>query len=135
MYTSTTVNQVILLGTVTEFADLKTLPSGALALDFSVVTQYRYKDKMGQYKDQDTYHKIVAFGQLAQDLSLQLTPNTLVHIQGRLQNESYTDKSGQKRWITKVIANQVIVCTKDNTIHTQNAEKPEISSFVDDLPF
>lgn len=128
------INHVILLGLVSDVPQIKTLPSGMLSLEFSIVTQSRYKDKIGNYQDSDTYHKIVLYGKQCEDVSQQLLSADKVHVIGRIQTDSYTDKNGQKQRFTKIVASSVVCFPTEK--QTQIPETTlDNTQFVDDLPF
>src|SRR3989337_1581889 len=72
-----------------------------------MATSENYKDKDGQKQERTEWHRIVAFGKLAEICGEYLAKGKQVYIEGRIQTRSWDDKDGNKRYMTEVIANDV----------------------------
>lgn len=97
-------NKAVLIGNLTRDPELRTLPSGQNVANFSIATNRYWRDKDGNRKEDTQFHNIVAFGRLADLASKYLAKGSMVMIEGRIQNRSYDDKSGQKRYISEIVA-------------------------------
>ncbi|MFH0852420.1 MAG: single-stranded DNA-binding protein [bacterium] len=97
-------NKAIVLGNLTKDPDARTLPSGQPVVNFSVATNRVYKDQAGNKKESPEFHNIVVFGKLADICSRYLTKGKMVLIEGRIQTRSWQDQSGNKRYRTEIVA-------------------------------
>ncbi|HET8546587.1 MAG TPA: single-stranded DNA-binding protein [Bryobacteraceae bacterium] len=102
------VNKVILLGRLGKDAETKFTPSGVARTVFTLATDYRYKDKQtGDWKDEVDWHNVVLWR--SENVANYLTKGKQVYVEGRLTTRSYDDKDGNKRYITEVVAEDVIL--------------------------
>lgn len=105
---SRSVNKVILVGHLGKDAETKFTPSGVSFTRFTVATSRRWKDQQtGEWKEETDWHNVSLWR--AENLSQYLTKGKQVYIEGRLQNRSYEDKDGQKKYVTDVVADDVIL--------------------------
>ncbi len=105
---SRSVNKVILLGNLGRDAETKFTPSGVARTTFSVATSRRYKDQQtGEWKEETDWHNIVLWR--SENLANYLTKGTKVYLEGRLQTRSYEDRDGQKKYMTEVVADELIL--------------------------
>lgn len=97
------------MGNLGAAPEVKTVADNKKVARFSVATNEVYKNEKGE-KVQETYwHQVVAWGKLAGIVEKYLQKGSEVAIEGKLTNRSYTDKDGQKRYITEVLANEVLM--------------------------
>jgi single-strand DNA-binding protein len=105
---SRSVNKVILVGNLGKDAETKFTPSGVAKTTFSVATSRRWKDQQtGDWKDETDWSNVVLWR--AENLANYLTKGKQVYVEGRLSNRSYEDKDGVKKYITEVVAEEVIL--------------------------
>lgn len=105
---SRSVNKVILLGHLGKDAETKFTPSGVARTTFTLATNRRWKDQQtGEWKEITDWHNIVLWR--SENLSNYLTKGKQVYVEGRIENRSWEDKEGQKRYITEVVADDVIL--------------------------
>jgi len=98
------LNKVFLLGRVATPPEIRNTPSGQSVCTFTLATNRVWKDANGQKKEDSQFHRIVLWQRLAQIASQFLTKGSLVLIEGRIQNRSWDDKTGAKRYTTEIIA-------------------------------
>ncbi len=98
------VNKVILLGNAGKDPELRYTQSGKAVARFSMATSEKMKD--GQ--DRTEWHNITAWDKLAELVNRLVTKGGKVYVEGRLQTREYTDKSGQRRWSTEVVAREMV---------------------------
>lgn len=102
------VNKVILLGHLGRDAETRFTPSGVAVSRFSIATNRRVKDSQtGEWKDETDWHNITLWRQ--ENLANYLTKGKQVYIEGRLQTRSYDDKEGQKKYMTEVVVDDIIL--------------------------
>lgn len=105
---SRSVNKVILLGRLGKDAETKFTPSGVSKSTFSIATSRRWKDQQsGEWKEETDWHNIVLWR--SENLANYLLKGKQVYLEGRLQSRSYEDKEGQKKYITEVVADELIL--------------------------
>jgi single-strand DNA-binding protein len=105
---SRSVNKVILVGHLGRDAETKFTPSGVAKTTFSVATSRRWKDQQtGEWKEETDWANIVLWR--SENVANYLTKGKQVYVEGRLSTRSYDDKDGQKKWITEVVADEVIL--------------------------
>ena len=99
------VNKVILIGNVGSDPELKYTNNGAGVSNFSVATNESWMDKNTNERQERTeWHRIVAWGRLAEICNQYLRKGSKVYIEGRLQTRSWEDQNGQKRYTTEIVA-------------------------------
>jgi single-strand DNA-binding protein len=103
------VNKVILIGHLGRDAETRYTPSGVPVTRFSLATNRRVKDAAtGEWRDETDWHNVTVWRQ--ENLGQYLTKGKQVYVEGRLQTRSYDDReSGQKRYITEIIAEEVFL--------------------------
>ena len=100
------VNRVIIVGHLGKDPETRSSQGGVAITNFSVATSEEWKDKKtGEKKTQTEWHRISAFGRLAEICAEYLIKGKLVYIEGRIQTRSWEDKDGNKRYITEIVAN------------------------------
>ena len=105
---SRSVNKVILLGNLGKDAETKFTASGSAVSNFTLATNRRSKDKQtGEWKDETDWHRCVLWD--SENVSNYLLKGKQVYIEGRLQTRSYDDKDQQKRYVTEVVCNELIL--------------------------
>jgi len=101
------LNKAIIVGRLTADPEMRTTPSGAHVVSFSIATNRNWTDKEGQKKEETEFHNIVAWGRQADIVSQFLTKGSIILIEGRLQTRSWEGKDGGQRRTTEIIAERV----------------------------
>ncbi len=101
------INKVILIGTLGRDPEMRFLPNGNAVCSMSLATDEGYKDKnTGQQVDKTEWHRVEAFGRLAEIIGEYLKKGSKCYIEGKLRTDEY-EKDGIKRYSTKIIANEM----------------------------
>jgi single-strand DNA-binding protein len=101
------INKVILVGNLGRDPEISYTQSGTAVAKFSIATSEQWKDKAtGEKREQTEWHRIVAFGRLAEICGEYLSKGRQIYIEGRLQTSSW-EKDGITRYSTDIIANQM----------------------------
>lgn len=104
---SKSVNKVILIGTLGRDPETKYLPSGSLVATLSIATDESYNDKQtGQKVEKTEWHRVTAFGKLAEIIGQYLTKGSKAYFEGKLRTNEY-EKDGIKRYSTEIVANEM----------------------------
>jgi len=81
---------------------------------FSVATNETYRNAKGEKVVETQWHNLIAWGKVADIAEKYLQKGTEVAIEGKLINRSYNDKQGNKRYITEVQVNELLLLGKEN---------------------
>lgn len=102
------VNKAIIIGHLGRDPESRYLPSGEAVCNFSVATSESWKDKTtGEKKELTEWHRISAFGKLAEICGEYLKKGSQVYVEGRIQTRKWQDKDGQDRYTTEIRADQM----------------------------
>lgn len=110
------------LGTVGKDPDVKSTQSGRKVANFSIATEESYTDRQGVEQKIVDWHRVTAWGELANIVEAFLRKGTQCFVRGKVKTRSYDDQSGQKRYITEVQAEMIIPAPrppKDGAAPTQ----------------
>ncbi|CAM4329059.1 MULTISPECIES: single-stranded DNA-binding protein [Gillisia] len=111
---STLRNKVQLIGNVGNAPEIKNLESGKKVASFSIATNEFYKDSKGE-KVQDTqWHNIVAWGKIADIVESYVGKGKEIALEGKLSSRSYETSEGEKRYVTEVIASEILLLGSKN---------------------
>ncbi len=118
------VNKVILIGNLGANPEVKYLSSGTQVANFRMATSENRVNRSGEKTTVTEWHKIVAFGRLAEICGEYLNKGKQVYIEGRLRTRSWEDKDGNKRWTTEIMATQMqMLGTSGAPAETSDVEK------------
>ena len=102
-------NSVRLIGNLGSDPEVRTLTSGKTVARFSLATSESYKNKQGEKISETQWHNIVAWGNMAKIAEKVCKKGYRVAVDGKLTNRSYEDSTGNKRYISEVIADELMV--------------------------
>ena len=125
------VNKVILIGNLAADPEVRYTQDQKCVATARLATTERYKGE-----DHTEWHRIVAWGKLAEIFRDYLHKGSRVYIEGKLQTRSWEDQSGNKRYTTEVIAREMKMLSPKSTSN-ERQEELESSRFMasDDMPF
>lgn len=100
------LNQIHLIGRITQQPESKTLPSGTSVVSFGLATNNVYKNKEGQKTEETDFHNIVAFGRVADTIMQYVVKGQELYVSGRVKYRSWDKKDGTgKAYRTEIIVN------------------------------
>jgi single-strand DNA-binding protein len=118
------VNKVILVGNLGADPDMRYTASGMAVCKLSIATSRRYTDKQGNRQEETAWHRVDAWGKLAEVCGQYLSKGRQVYIEGRLKYGSY-EKDGVKHYTTDIIAeNMQMLGGGGNGNRSQEPEPP-----------
>jgi single-strand DNA-binding protein len=79
---------------------------------FTLATNENYKNDKGEKVEETQWHKLVAWGKTAEIIEKYVTKGKEIAVEGKLSHRSYDDKNGEKRYITEVVVNEVLLLGK-----------------------
>jgi single-strand DNA-binding protein len=101
------LNKVLLIGRLTQDVDFRFLPSGLAIAILNLATNRVYKDKTGNFKEEVEYHKVIAWGKLAELCKQYLSKGRLVFVEGRIRSRTWIDTQGNKRINYEIVAENI----------------------------
>lgn len=101
------INKVILVGNLGNDPEVRYSQSGSAIATISVATSESWKDKDGNQQERTEWHRVKAFGRLAEIMGEYLKKGRQVYIEGSLRTEKYTDKAGVEKYATDIIADEM----------------------------
>ena len=101
------VNKVILVGNLGADPEKRVTGTGQVVTNFNIATTDRWNDKSGQRQERTEWHRIVVWGQQAENCAQYLSKGRPVYIEGSLRTRQWDDKDGIKRYTTEVVAQRV----------------------------
>lgn len=101
------LNKAFLVGRLTRDPQTRSTPSGQTVCDFGLATNRVWTDQNRQRQEKTEFHNIVLWGKLAETGSKYLRKGSLVLIEGRIQTRSWDDQSGNKKYKTEIVAENI----------------------------
>ena len=102
------VNKVILVGNLGADPETRSMPSGTTVTNIRIATSESWKDKAsGAQQERTEWHSIALFGRLGEIAAEYLRKGSQVYIEGRLRTRKWQDKSGNDRYTTEIVANEM----------------------------
>jgi len=143
------LNKVMLIGRIGKDPDVHTFDDGTKKISFSLATTESYRNSTGDWVDQTEWHNIVGFRYLAEK---SVAKGDLVYIEGKIKTRKYTDRDGNERYITEIVADKINILIRNQpgnrpsyqpnessveqkTAPEPPADQPQESTQEDDLPF
>jgi len=140
------VNKVILIGNLGRDPEIRYTTSGQAVANFTVATTEVRTNKDGKRDEFTEWHRIVAWGRLAEICGEYLSKGKTVYVEGTLRTRSWEDKEGKKRSITEVVAQNMQMLggpSGEKSASTSDVEQKLTEDFEseetfgsdDDVPF
>ena len=102
------VNKVILVGNLGQKPEMKYTQSNTAVANLSLATSESWKDKdSGDLKTKTEWHRVVYFGKLAEIAEQYLDKGSKVYVEGKLQTRKWQDQSGNDRYTTEVLGQEL----------------------------
>jgi single-strand DNA-binding protein len=106
------MNKVILVGNTGKEPEVKTLADGTPVAKITLATTEMYRMKDGSMQSKTEWHPVIAWRGLANIISQYVHKGSLLYVEGRLRHRQYEDKEGQKKYVTEVVADELIMLDK-----------------------
>ena len=105
-------NKVQLIGNLGNDPEIVDLDGGTKLAKFSIATNETYKNAKGEKVTDTQWHNVVAWGKTAEIVENYLTKGNEVAVEGKLTHRSYETKEGEKRYITEIKCNELLMLGK-----------------------
>lgn len=105
-------NKVQLIGHVGQEPEIKTFDGGKKVANITIATNESYTNNKGEKVENTEWHRITAWGKVAEIIEKYVIKGKEIAIEGKLTHRSYDDKEGNKRYITEIVANELLLLGK-----------------------
>lgn len=105
-------NKVQLIGNLGKDPEIVTMESGSKLAKFSIATNEIYRNSKGEKITDTQWHNVVAWGKTAEIVESYLTKGNEVAVEGKLIHRTYETKEGEKRYVTEVKCNELLMLGK-----------------------
>ena len=127
------VNKAIIVGNLGKDPEVRYTEGGQAVANFTVATSEKWTDKEGKPQEKTEWHRIVAWGKLAEICGKYLAKGRQCYVEGQLQTRKWTDKDGHERYTTEIKARDVTFLggkttddARDNASETAPASDDQI---------
>ena len=103
------LNKVMIIGNLGGDPEMKYTPSGKAITTFRVAVGRTYRSPEGENRDETEWFRVVAWDKLAETCNQYLHKGSKVYVEGRLQTRTWKDNNGQDRYMTEVVANEMMM--------------------------
>lgn len=133
------LNKVMLIGRLGSDPEVRYTQSNTAVATLSLATSERYKDANGEMQENTEWHRVVAWGRLAEICQQFTRKGSQIYVEGSLQTRSWEDRDGQKRYTTEIKAQTIqLLDSKDagpNTSSSRDTQRPEPATSSAQTPF
>ena len=105
-------NRVQLIGRVGQDPEVKNLEGGKKVTTITIATNDVYYKDNGDKVEQTEWHRVTAWGKTAEIIEKYVAKGKEIAIEGKLTHRSYDDKNGEKRYVTDIVVNEVLLLGK-----------------------
>jgi single-strand DNA-binding protein len=106
------VNKVFLVGRLTRNPELRHTTTNKAVCAFGLATNRVRTTETGEKQEEADFHRIVAWDKLAEFCDQYLRKGRMVHVEGRLQNRTYTGQDGIEKYTTETVAEELMILDK-----------------------
>lgn len=125
------INKVILVGNCGKETESQTLQDGTMVAKIAVATTETFRMKNGELHSRTDWHTVVLWRGLAGLASQYVRKGSLLYIEGRLQSRQYATKEGEKKWVTEVVGEKLVLLDKKE----KNDFNPLSEAMGEEVPF
>lgn len=133
------LNKVQLIGNLGRDPEVRYTKAGKAVASFSMATMEKWKDDAGNKNEKTEWHRIIAWGKLGEICGEYLNKGSSVYIEGKIQTREWTDKDGNKRQTTEIVASQMIMLggssSSLNNSDSSDDQLPDDFEDDSDIPF
>jgi single-strand DNA-binding protein len=101
------VNKVLIIGNAGKDPETKYTESGTAVCTLTLATKHSWKEKDGQRQEKTEWHRVVFWGKLAEIVDKYVKKGSQVYVEGRIETRKWTDKNGNDKYTTEIVADQM----------------------------
>ncbi len=141
---SRTLNKVMLIGNAGKDPEVNFTPSGVKVTQFRLATSETWKDKDGAVQEHTDWHTIIAWRGLADIVEKLVKRGSRVYVEGKIQSRTFEDREGNKRYITEIVADNLLLLDAKRPDHASDNGEHEVTASTsissehgrsDEIPF
>ncbi len=106
-------NKVQLIGNLGSNPEIKIMEEGKKLARISIATNESYRNAEGKKITETNWHQVIAWGKTASVIEKYLTKGSEIALEGKLTTRQYVDKTGIKRYITEIVADEILLLEDD----------------------
>ena len=131
------VNKVILVGHLGADPEVRFTGTGTAVANFNLATTEKFVAKGGEKQEKTEWHKIVAWGRLAEVAQKYLHKGKQIYVEGKIQTRQWEDKTGNTRYTTEIIVLSLVMLGKMGEISAvpEKGSVPAAPGEDDSVPF
>jgi single-strand DNA-binding protein len=122
------LNKCMIIGNLGRDPEMRYTPSGQAVTQFTVATNRNFRDAQGEWQSETEWFRVVVWGQQAERTAERLRKGHKVYVEGRIQTRQWEDQTGNKRYTTELVANQV------SSLERRDRDEGGDAQFGDDRP-
>ncbi len=108
-------NRVQLIGNPGMDPEVKDLDEGKKMAKFSLATNDHYRNSKGERVEETQWHNVVAWGKTAEIVEKFVRKGKEIGLEGKLVSRSYETKEGERRYVTEVVLNDLLLLGKKDS--------------------
>lgn len=117
------INMVIIMGNVGVEPEVRYTPSGSAVTNLSIATSESWKDKQsGEIQERTEWHRIVFYNKLAEIVGQYVKKGSKLHVKGSIRTRKWQDQSGQDRYTTEIIADDMQMVDRKGDIEAADGD-------------
>jgi single-strand DNA-binding protein len=121
---ATDTNSITISGNITREPEMRYTPSGVSKATFGVAVNRSWRNQQTQeWEEQTSFFNVVAWRQLAENVSASLTKGSRVIVSGRLEQRSWETDQGEKRSIVEIVADDIAASLRFATAEIHKVER------------
>ena len=101
------INKAILIGNLGADPEIRSTGNGTQVATLRLATTERWKDQSGQTQESTEWHRVIAWGRLAEICGEYLNKGARIYIEGRIQTRKWQDQNGNDRYSTEIVAREM----------------------------
>ncbi len=135
------LNKAMLIGNLGQDPDVRYTNNNTAVANMSVATNERYKDSNGEWQERTEWHRVVAWGRLAETCQNYLKKGSKIYVEGPIQYSEWEDREGVKRYKTEIkMQNMIMLDSRESSGQQSrsNSSQSVVADSIEDsdeLPF
>lgn len=138
------LNRAALIGNVTRDPEVRVTNSGQSVTNFGLATNMVWTDASGQRQERAEFHNLIAWTRLGETCAKYLKKGSRIYAEGRIQTRSWDDQTGQKKYRTEIVLDNMIMLDRLQRSQDMGAEPAVVKEEsletpdeikVEDIPF
>lgn len=122
------LNKALIMGNATADPTYQTTQGGHAVASLSIATNETFTDANGQKQDRAEFHRVVFWDKLADIVRQYIHKGSPLYIEGKIRTRKYTDNNGIEKYVTEIVANELVMLGGGNGTGNNSAGNPAQNS-------